>query len=100
MSVPGVLSVPTDRNVTVSSQKVLWLYLENCLQANINLNVYLFLVVGCSVLKFVQTFKLNTVRYVAVCSPDFAVLNGRVRGLSGKYPAILNISRTGRVALM
>ena len=23
-----------------------------------------------------------------------------IRGLSGKYPAILNISRTGRVALM
>ena len=31
----------------------------------------------------------NDVRYVKL-----------VRGLSGKYPAILNISRTGRVALI
>jgi len=37
---------------------------------------------------------------VAVSSSDFAVLNGRVRGLSGKDPSILNISRTGSVALM
>jgi hypothetical protein len=31
---------------------------------------------------------------------DRQLLNNTIRGQSGKYPAILNISRTGRVALM
>ena len=38
---------------------------------------------------------LQTSRYTDHLSWQFAV-----QGLSGKYPAILNISRTGRVALM
>jgi len=31
---------------------------------------------------------------------DFVMVSCNLRGLSGKYPAIWNISRTGRVALM
>ena len=34
------------------------------------------------------------------CTPNFLWLAHILQGLSGKYPAILNISRTGRVALM
>ena len=36
----------------------------------------------------------------ATCVGKLSLPSSTIRGLSGKYPAILNISRTGGVALM
>jgi len=45
---------------------------------------------------FIHMFR----RHLDRTKEDTRTLTNRIRGLSGKYPSILNISRTGHVALM
>jgi len=44
----------------------------------------------------------NMVQLVLImdCVLSYVITSAHIRGLSGRYPAILNISRTGRVVLM
>jgi len=60
----------------------------------ISKTLYKEIIAVCS---HIQTSHINT-----LCRQNVELLNvvHKVGGLSGKYPAILNISRTGRVALM
>jgi hypothetical protein len=48
----------------------------------------------------VRNFSLNRVICSFTNTYSYTVENVHIRGLSGKYPAIFNISRTGRVTLM